>query len=86
MSQKLMTLPEVRQILHTEPGAKFKRLTWDGCKVIRKPVESDKDIINYDLDKPGVIIEDCPAKQCDCKVGIWPFTPEDEKAQDYIQL
>jgi hypothetical protein len=86
MTPKLITLPQVREILHTIPGAKFRRAIWDPCRIIRSPVEADRDLINYDLGKPGLIIEDCPKKYCDCKAGIWPFTPADAEATDYIQV
>lgn len=84
MSQELLTHTQAKKILLTTPGAKFKRQTWDECKHIRMAVESDYDLINYDIN--GLIVEDCEQKKCDCKIGVWAFTPEDVKAQDYIQL
>lgn len=84
MSQELLTLPQVKEYFDKVPDAKFKRAGWDVCRFIRMPIDSDYDVINFDIN--GVIIEDCKAKVCDCTVGVWPFTPEDATANDYVRI
>lgn len=63
-------------------GNQITRAGWELCKIIRAPKETDNDHINYDL--TGLIIESCEDRICDCKIGIFQPTPEDEKATDYI--
>lgn len=79
-----LTLPEVKKFWEMAPEATFKRVSWDDCKIIRQAKDSDYDLINYDID--GTIVEDCPGRQCDCKIGVWAMTPEDKQAKDYFRV
>lgn len=64
-------------------GAHVTAHHWDLCKVIRKSDVSDNDYI-LDTDLTDVIIESCENRICDCSIGIFRPTKEDELAEDYV--
>jgi len=61
-------------------GTMMRRESWAECRKVRKWEQSDAEYVGY---FPDMIVEDCP-KKCDCQIGPFIPTSEDENGIDWI--
>lgn len=73
-----MNYPQARSKIFT--GITVRRSSWEPCRRIRRWEESDVEYINSTT--PDLIVEDCQ-RNCDCKVGLYIVTHEDQYAEDW---
>lgn len=73
-----LNYPQARSYVFA--GKLLRRESWTECRKIRVWAQSDSDHVGY---FPDMIVEDCP-KKCDCQIGPFIPTKEDENGEDWI--
>ncbi len=63
-------------------GTPVRESSWKGDRKIRLATDGDVDYLNFDsLD--GLIVTDCPSKECDCVVCLYQPTEAETLSKNW---
>lgn len=66
-------------------GIPMARTSWENkCRIVRAAIESDYEYLNYPT--TGEFVDDCSARECDCKIVLFRPSLDDIAADDWQEM